>query len=70
LSGVPPCVDIYVWVDGQWLPEVVTEFIRRYADVRDSGDVRLEAFSRMWIQGEASAADLEAMADLRRDPFE
>ena len=68
MSGVPPCLDVYVWVEARRLRDVVAEFIRRYVDVDDPGDVRVEAFSRVWIHGGATAADHEALADLRRDP--
>lgn len=68
MDGVPPCLDVYVWVDGPRLREVLAEFVRRYVNVDDPGDARLEPFSRVWIQGEGTAVDHEALADLSRDP--
>ena len=67
MSGVAPCLDVYVWVEAGRLRDAVAEFLRRYVDVHDPGDTRLEAFSRVWISGEGTAVDHEALGELRRD---
>jgi hypothetical protein len=63
---VPPCLDIYAWIEPEHRQVALERFIERYVDTESPGDPRLEAFLRVHVHGNGSAADLDELAELQR----
>jgi hypothetical protein len=64
---VPPCFDVYVWVEAADQAEVLSRFIDRYVDDDDPDDPRFGAFVRTFVTRQPLPEDREALAELRRD---
>ncbi|MFE6509229.1 hypothetical protein ACFVDI_02450 [Nocardioides sp. NPDC057767] len=64
---MPPCFDVYVWVEPDDRAATLSRFVSSYVDVGDPGDPRLEAFLRAFVYESPLPGDAEALADLRRD---
>lgn len=65
---MPPCIDVYVWIDAGDSPTKIGRFIDRYIDTSDPGDSRFDAFVRQFVVGVPWSGDQEALEELRRDP--
>jgi hypothetical protein len=68
VAAVPPCFDVYVWVQGDDRAGVLSRFIDRYVDVQDPGDPRFDAFVRTFVDQAPQDGDHDALLELRRDP--
>ncbi|WP_153029690.1 hypothetical protein [Amycolatopsis sp. YIM 10] len=66
-SGVPPAIDVYVWVEPGDVDGSLSRFIDRYVDVEQPGDPRFPAFVRTFVLREPARGDAEALAELSRD---
>ena len=67
-SDVPPCFDVYVWVKSADRPGTLARFVDQYVDLAHPGDPRFEPFMRTFVTENPLPGDVEALADLRRDP--
>jgi hypothetical protein len=65
---VPPCFDVYVWIQPEDRAGVLSRFIDRYVDMRDPGDPRFDAFARTFVDQAPQQSDHGALLELRRDP--
>jgi hypothetical protein len=63
---MPPCFDVYVWVDVGDRAATLSAFIDRYVNGASPGDPRFQAFLRTYVTKEPLPGDAEALADLRR----
>lgn len=68
IASVPPCFDVYVWVQGDGTAEVLSRFIDRYVDSHDPGEPRFDAFVRMFVDQAPQDGDEGALNELRHDP--
>jgi len=68
IARVPPCFDVYVWIQGHDRAGALSRFINRYVDVQDPGDPRFDAFVRTLVDQAPRQGDHEALLELRRDP--
>ena len=64
---MPPCIDVYVWVDSCDCATVIGRFIDRYVDTCDPGDPRYYAFVRQFVWKKSRPGDREELAEIRRD---
>ncbi len=64
---MPPCLDLYVWIEPSRRDEAVKQFLRHYVDAEKPGDPRFDAFVRVFVTQSAAAEDHMALAELRRD---
>lgn len=64
---VPPCFDVYVWVEAAVRAEVLSRFIDRYVDRDQPGDPRFDAFVRTYVAQRPLPADQAQLAELQRD---
>ncbi|WP_249644025.1 hypothetical protein [Nocardia sputi] len=65
---MPPSLDVYVRVHPSDRAAVLSRFINRYVDTENPQEPRFDAFVRTFIAGEPAPGDLDALAELRRDP--
>lgn len=68
IAHVPPCFDLYVWVQTNDRPRVLSRFIDKYVDVQSSREPRLDAFVRTFVQEAPGPGDHEALLELCREP--
>lgn len=64
---MPPTFDTFVWVEPADRAATLGAFIDAYVDDVRPGSSRFEAFVRTYVDGLRRPADLEALAELRRD---
>ena len=62
VRGMPPCTDVYIWVDNP-TPGLLRRFIARYVDHDEPGSngFRLEAFRRVYIDDSPESSDHQAL---------
>jgi hypothetical protein len=65
---VPPCFDVYVWIEGHDRAGALSRFINRYVDLQDPGDPRFAAFVRTFVDQAPRQGDHDALLELRRAP--
>jgi hypothetical protein len=65
---MPPCFDVYVWVQPDDRAQVLSRFIERYVDVANPGEPRFDAFVRTFIELAPQNGDHDALVELRHDP--
>lgn len=65
--GVPPCLDVYVWIRTDDRATILKRFVDRYVDCANPGDRHRDAFLRTYVEDEPVPGDAELLADLRRD---
>ncbi len=68
IAAVPPCFDVYVWIQAEDRAGVLSRFIDRYVDVQDPGDPRFDAFVHTFVDQAPRRGDHDVLRDLRRDP--
>ena len=68
IAAVPPCFDVYVWIQQDARAGVLSRFIDRYVDVQNPGDPRFDAFVRTFVDQAPQRGDHDALRELRRDP--
>jgi hypothetical protein len=64
---VPPCFDVYVWVQNDDPADVLSRFIEGYVNAHDPGDPRFGAFVRTFVEAAPQPGDEAALAELCRD---
>ncbi|RHA44161.1 hypothetical protein [Cellulomonas rhizosphaerae] len=64
---MPPCVDVYVWIQANDRASALATFIDRYVDTGNPGDPRFDALVRVVVDERPAPGDDDALADLRRD---
>lgn len=64
---MPPCFDVYVWVDPADRAATLSRFIAGYVDSANPGDARFDAFLRTYVATAPLPGDAEALADLRKE---
>jgi hypothetical protein len=50
VAAVPPCFDVYVWIQPEDRAGVLSRFIDAYVDMHDPGDPRFDAFVRTFVE--------------------
>jgi len=63
---MPPCFDVYVWVESEDKSDVLSRFIDRYVDTEHPGDPRFDAFVRTFVLRRPDRGDVDVLAELNR----
>lgn len=67
-ANVPPCFDVYIWVEPDERASTLSRFVADYVDSANPGEPRFDAFLRTYVTAAPMPGDSDALAELCRDP--